>query len=631
MAYLPCFIVPVWFFDICLCYCAVQNFWGSMKIRQPNLSFRLLGVLLITTLSACSSSVITGKKPLYEVKIDYAKEIPASLKEKLEEARKLMEEKPSAVQDESYVRYSFGQDELLLQKLLKAEGYYQAEVESSFDEKKHIAHFAIKPNEIYHFDKIGMKVIDKLPHRATPVKTPDQDVIKLKVGDVVNASAVLEEENRLGNWLEEHNCLFDYEVTHSAYADHDLHTISIIFELKLGAEAKIGEVSIKGLRTLSAPYMQKKIPIKTGGCFRKKDLTQTRIALQNTGLLSQSDIKLPNAPDAQGNVPVTLNVIERPNKTVKAGANYSTDIGPGVTAGWEHRNLFGQAEKLSTSLSVASVESSIGGQFEKPEFLRDDQRLKLGLTLTREDSDAYENTGINFTTGIERSLKDKWQAGVGTRLGFNRIKDEDSTDNFALLGIPLFISKDARDNVLNPLKGWTFRFDSTPFVDVIDHNTNFFKNKMSGSYFFNTHRLNDTVIALRAAAGSITGADTQTVPATERFYVGGGGSVRGYGYKLVGPLNSSKNPVGGRSFIETSTELRFRFAESYGAVAFLDGGNAYDATFPDFEGGMLWGAGVGFRYYTDFGPLRADIALPLDRRAGVDDAYQFYISIGQAF
>jgi len=120
------------------------------------------------------------------------------------------------------------------------------------------------------------------------------------------------------------------------------------------------------------------------------------------------------------------------------------------------------------------------------------------------------------------------------------------------------------------------------------------------------------------------------VPADERFYAGGGGSIRGYSYQSVGPL-SGGDPVGGRSLLELSTELRLRLGERFGFVGFLDGGSAFGAAFPDFDEELLWGTGLGFRYFTAVGPLRLDFAVPLDRRHGIDDAFQVYISLGQAF
>ncbi len=80
-----------------------------------------------------------------------------------------------------------------------------------------------------------------------------------------------------------------------------------------------------------------------------------------------------------------------------------------------------------------------------------------------------------------------------------------------------------------------------------------------------------------------------------------------------------------------SAEVRLRLGESFGVVPFVDGGNVFDSVFPDFEEQLRWASGLGFRYYTAVGPLRLDVAFPLNGRSDVDDTYEFYVSFGQAF
>jgi len=99
---------------------------------------------------------------------------------------------------------------------------------------------------------------------------------------------------------------------------------------------------------------------------------------------------------------------------------------------------------------------------------------------------------------------------------------------------------------------------------------------------------------------------------------------------MASPLDCEDDPVGGRSFFEAAGELRFQVAERVGLVAFLDGGRAFEPAFPDLDEPLLWGAGLGVRYFSPIGPLRFDVAVPLNRR-GVDDSFQVYLSLGHAF
>lgn len=529
--------------------------------------------------------------------------------------------------DSNYGHYRFEQDKVFLQKSLEAEGYYQGSVDGRYDASSRTAHFNVNAASQYHFGAVRLVIESD----DSSVTLPDISSLEVKSGDPALARKVLLDEERIEAWIEKNNCLFTHHTSHEAVVNHFQHRVDITYRVSAGSKATFGDIAFSGNDSVADLHLQRRIGIKPGECFKRSTLNDAKIALQRSGLVAKAEPQLPDALLANGSVPVTFVIKERAHRSIKAGASYSTDIGPGIKAGWEHRNFLGHGEKFTTDLSMATLEQRLDAALEKPFFLRKDQRLKLSSVLRQADNDAFRTTGLTLSGGIERDLANKWIAGVGASYGFEQIKDQNSEENFALLSLPLFFSQDKRDDLLNPTRGWTVSLNTAPAFDTIDTTTAFIKNSASGSYYQALDTAGQPVIAMRAATGSILGASNDTVPATERFYTGGGGSVRGYGYQLAGPLDAQNDPLGGRSFVELSTELRLRVAEDYGVVAFIDGGNTFDAAYPDFDGGLLWGAGLGLRYYTSFGPLRADIAVPLDKRPGVDSAYQLYFSIGQAF
>jgi translocation and assembly module TamA len=148
---------------------------------------------------------------------------------------------------------------------------------------------------------------------------------------------------------------------------------------------------------------------------------------------------------------------------------------------------------------------------------------------------------------------------------------------------------------------------------------------------FDPPLLRRSVLATRLSVGSIDGAKRDDVPADKRFYAGGGGSIRGYDYQRVGPLDDDDEPFGGRSLLEVGTELRLRITESFGIVGFFEGGNVYPSLYPDLDDVIRWGTGGGLRYYSPVGPFRLDIGTPVNGRDGIDHPVQFYISLGEAF
>jgi translocation and assembly module TamA len=138
-----------------------------------------------------------------------------------------------------------------------------------------------------------------------------------------------------------------------------------------------------------------------------------------------------------------------------------------------------------------------------------------------------------------------------------------------------------------------------------------------------------SILAMRGALGSLVNAQADHVPRSQRFYAGGGGSVRGYDFQSIGPRDARNKPAGGASLIEASVEFRQRIGQSFGAVAFVDAGAVGTQAFAPTDA-MRVGAGLGLRYYTPIGPIRADVALPLIRQQG-SGAFGFYVGLGHAY
>ncbi|MGE0754716.1 MAG: autotransporter assembly complex family protein, partial [Alphaproteobacteria bacterium] len=487
--------------------------------------------------------------------------------------------------------------------------------------------FNIRPGAQYMFGAVEME----LDAAGEGVTLPSRADLRAQPGQAALTASVIEDQDRIEKWLEDNHCLFSHETRHQAVLDHTQRQVHITYHVMAGPVATVGPIKFTGQETIAAEYLRKGMTLQAGECFKRSKVNEAQVKMQRSHLLSSAKAVVPDAPNADGSVPLTFMVTESKPRSIKAGLNYSTDIGPGFSAGWEHRNFFSAGEKVSAELSVTPIEQMLSTAFEKPYFLRDDQTLKLKAIIKQEDSDAYRTSGLTLSGDVDRKLGNGWTAGAGASYGFERIKDQNSTEDVALLSFPVFASQDKRNDTLEPTEGWTLDIKTAPAFDTLGFNSNYVKSSVAGTYYYAIPVASEPVIALRAASGGITGSSTDDIPASKRFYSGGGGSVRGYGYQLAGPLDSENDPLGGRSFLEFSTELRFRFAEDYGFVTFLDGGSAFNSAYPDFEEDLLFGAGIGFRYYTGFGPIRADIAIPLDRREGIDDAFQLYFSIGQAF
>jgi len=202
---------------------------------------------------------------------------------------------------------------------------------------------------------------------------------------------------------------------------------------------------------------------------------------------------------------------------------------------------------------------------------------------------------------------------------------------YQLLGLPTQVIWNEANSDVDPTRGWRFTLNATPYADMTHSGDLFAILKLVGTSYLDISGNGRSVLAGRAAFGTIPGGTNASIPFDKLFYAGGGGSVRGFAYQSAGPRDAFNNPLGGASLVEGSIEFRQRIGESFGAVAFVDAGSSYTDTIPNFsQFAPRLGAGVGVRYYTGFGPARLDVGFPLNKRDG-DAPFGVYVSIGQAF
>ena len=213
---------------------------------------------------------------------------------------------------------------------------------------------------------------------------------------------------------------------------------------------------------------------------------------------------------------------------------------------------------------------------------------------------------------------------LGLLFSFARTNDVFGTRDFRLIGLPLGITRDRRDDRLDPRGGSFVAAELMPFRG--------FGGTASGARFTLDARayrpLGDRLtLALRAQAGALGGADLSEAPPDYLFFSGGGGTVRGQPYQAL-DVAVPGGRTGGRGFAALSVEARARLTDTLGLVAFADAGLI--AADPGLSSGD-WhaGAGLGLRYSTPLGPLRLDVAGPVAGTTG--DGFQVYIGIGQAF
>lgn len=402
---------------------------------------------------------------------------------------------------------------------------------------------------------------------------------------------------------------------------------TIAFTIESGPRAVFGAPLWRGLDRTRPDFLEKQIPWRSGEPFDLSALDAYRDSLIATELFSAISVE-PGAVDDAGVAPILVTLTERPPRTIGAGVSFSTNIGPGGQTFWEHRNLFGRAERLRLELDASQIVQTASGRYRRP-FPATRAAFFTSLEVSHEDNDAFRGARGTANAGFEKRFARRWTASAAAEFEAARTFDAFEGGSF-LVSLPLQARWSSADDLLDPTRGLRLSLLAAPHGGEADGAVAFTRWTAEGAAY-------QPVVSERVIAagwlrlGGIVGPGTAEIPATKRYFAGGGGSLRAYGYKLVGPLNEDLEPVGGRSLLEGGVELRWRFADKFSIAGFFEGGDAFRTGAPDLGAPLRYGAGGGLRYHTPVGPLRVDVGVPLDRRAGVDDGFQLYISLGQAF
>ncbi len=412
--------------------------------------------------------------------------------------------------------------------------------------------------------------------------------------------------------------------------------IDVTFDVSAGPYADIGPITVTGLKTVNEDYVRRRLALHSGEPYNPATIEAARADLANVGVFSVVRVVPADQLDPQGTIPITVDVSERPLHAVELGIAYSTDLGLNPTAAWHDRNLFGNAEQLNITAGMNLGGSAVqkpgynfGIQFIKPDFLRRDQSLQIDLDAIKQSLEAYDQRALLQKIEIDRKLSEHWTVGVGLSGEQEEISQEGVDNRYNLVGVPLSVKFDNTNDLLDPTRGFRAALLVTPTESLGTPNATFTIAQLSGSTYIDLTGGGRTVIAARGLVGKAFGADQFALPPDQRFYAGGSATVRGYRYQSVGPQFSDGNPTGGTAVGAGSIELRQRILEHYGFVGFIDAGQV-TANGSPFTSNWHVGAGIGARYYTSIGPIRLDIAVPLNREPH-GDAFELYIGIGQAF
>jgi translocation and assembly module TamA len=526
------------------------------------------------------------------------------------------------------------EDSDLLDRLLRAKGYYAARVRGMVaappqGSDRLAVTFAVTPGTRYLLSSVDVTGLAETGEREARLRA----AFPPKVDDPVDADAILAGRDNLSTALAENGFPFATVDEPAVRIDHEERKGDLDLIVTPGGFRRFGAIRMADDRLFSARHVQEIARFAPNDIYMASDVEDLRRAIVATGLVSSVSLTPKDAGDGE-HVDLDINARPAPLRTIAGELGYGTGEGYRAEVSWQHRNFFPPEGAVTLRGVVGTQEQTASFTYRRNNFHRRDNVLTGLVSISNIRRDAYDARTITLAGALERQTNILFQKNWVWRVGGELIAS-DEADAFSggarrtfLIGaVPLSLTYDGSDDLLNPSKGFRLGGRISPELSFQNKTFGYAKVQVDGSVYQPVGER--VVVAARARFGTILGSSVDQIAPSRRFYAGGGASVRGYGYQAIGPrYGEDDDPVGGKSLAEFSLESRIRFG-NFGVVPFVDAGNISTSFLPRFRD-LRIGAGLGLRYYSNFGPIRVDVGTPLNPQPG-DPKVAVYVSLGQAF
>ncbi|MDB5622219.1 MAG: outer membrane protein assembly factor, partial [Devosia sp.] len=478
----------------------------------------------------------------------------------------------------------------------------------------------VDPGPLFHFNRVDVL-------SAAPLTTDPADVVEAPsergfgAGEVARSSVVLAAEKLAIEAWQQQGYPKAQIRSREVVADHATRVVDVAITVDPGARAGFGDIAVSGTERMDPQFVRRQTGIEPGEEYDPDTLERAQKRLDRLEVFRSARFEAAEAVGADGLLPYQLLVQELPGRRFGVGASYSSIDGLGVEGYHLWRNLFGQAERLRLDARVASIAYPVeteqfdyffGGTFTKPGIWTPDTDLVATISAERTVNPTYIETSATGRLGLTHLFSDQLTLEGGAFYERSRFDDDFGTRDFSLAGVYAGAVFDGRDDSVDPTEGFYLAGNVEPFYELNYGNAAAQLTAEARTYW-GFGEDDQFVLAGRLKGGVLAGPELNEIPPDRLFFAGGGGSVRGYGFKSIGVEGSDGVVTGGRYLLEGSVEVRAKVTDTIGVVGFVDGGYVAADEFPGIEDLQL-GAGLGLRYYTGFGPLRLDVAVPLNKR-----------------
>ncbi|MGR3974023.1 MAG: BamA/TamA family outer membrane protein [Candidatus Rhabdochlamydia sp.] len=539
----------------------------------------------------------------------------------------LKDKKPVSV---NALRYRAESDIPDILKVLHIYGYYDATASIQIIKESEEADvfMMIQPGPVYTIQTFEITSSLDDP-QETPVFLKTK-YLKQFLNTPANTFQIIEAEQKFLTHLSEHGYPLASLTKRQVIADYLSKTVAIHLHVDPSNECYFGPVQITGAYGIKKKLFENKIAWNRGEIYDTRLVEKTQKKLLDTGLFSSVIITHQPQFGASQELPLRIEAIETKHKSMNVGVSYQTFFGPGLTFGWENRNISDLGRTLSLKGDVTSRMHTGTATFFMPDFWKVDQDCVIEAQAQQESIIPYHQKSYHLTQRLERRIGTSYQVSGGCKIERLLVSNSVANGTFTLAEAPLYFRKSSANHLLDPTKGHTLEVKVIPSANFSSLSRYYLYNSVTYAHYTPLMHNNMVVLAQQIMGMTILSPHLNSVPVPKRVLGGSDDDLRGYRFKTVSPLEGLQ-PIGGRFGLFYTFESRFRLTSSIGIVPFFDMGTVELSSFPKWNQKWYKSAGIGIRYFTFLGPIRCDMAFPLNPRAGIDAKYRLLVSIGQTF
>jgi len=412
---------------------------------------------------------------------------------------------------------------------------------------------------------------------------------------------------------------FDAEFERAAVTvDREAHSASVDLQLQSGDKYVFGTVSFtEGIirRHLLLGYSR----IRAGDPYSSQSINELYEALNGSGYFATVAINTEPLDSASRTVPVNVSLTPMKRRLYSIGGGFTTDTGPHGRVGYTDRRINDRGHQFDSKLFLSPVQSQLNTTYRWPKT--DPRHDWISIIAGAQHENTETSTSDTFKLGLQRS-RNRGNAWLETRYlnyEFDNYKVADQNTSSQLLILGTNWEKENGRTLSRVANGYRLNIDVRGASDTLGSDTSFLQAQLKAHWI---HSLGDKSRVLARSTLAATLKDKLSeLPPSVRYFAGGDRSIRGYDYESLGPTDADGEVIGGSNLVEASLEVDRLMRDKWAIAAFVDTGSAFNGTDLDFSSGT----GIGLRWYSPVGPIRVDVAFPLDDPTR---DYRLHISLG---